>query len=70
MFFFFKFQSLSQALLQLRADMVTTAEENVQVGWRILLNYLTQWQVTRPIFLKMIVEHNDDGLTYDLVYVF
>ena len=50
--------------------MVTTAEENVQVGWRILLNYLTQRQVTRPIFLKMIVEHNDDGLTYDLVYVF
>lgn len=50
--------------------MVTTAEENVQVGWRILLNYLTQRQVTRPIFLKMIVEDNDDGLTYDLVHVF
>jgi len=42
--------------------MVTTAEENVQVGRRILLNYLKQrqGQVTRPIFLKMIVEHNDD----------
>ena len=37
-YYFFKnkcllliFQSLSQALLQLRADMVSTAEENVQV---------------------------------------
>ena len=29
----FSLQSLSQALLQLRADMVSTAEENVQVHW-------------------------------------